>query len=308
MSSKGIESIEKVNVELSSAVFGKRQTDLLYKIEHADGESYLFLLLEHQTDVDNLMPLRILVYMTRIWERVVREEKGVRRKDYKLPMIIPVVFYEGRKDWNVPLNFKGKVRVVEGLDRFVPSFEYQLLSVKDVELKELERNLNALSVMIAMDESVDVGKILGWIRKVYDRLSEEERDLIRMYARSIALGIAKRAGLEGEKEIERALMGDEEGMEMFGTFIEYVAKKVKEAEEAKEKLKRVEEELKRAREMEEKTRRALLDTAKVLLRKRFGEDVERYLERLEELSSEDIERIIENIFDLKLEDLERFFK
>jgi predicted transposase/invertase (TIGR01784 family) len=46
-----------------------RSTDLLFTADIAGYEAFVYLLLEHQSTVDGLMPLRLLRYLLRIWDR-----------------------------------------------------------------------------------------------------------------------------------------------------------------------------------------------------------------------------------------------
>lgn len=78
-----------------------RHSDLLFTVQCGDREAYLYLLLEHQSTSDPLMPFRLLVYMVRVWERHVREHPGVTR----LPAIVPMVVHHSREGWTSPTSF-----------------------------------------------------------------------------------------------------------------------------------------------------------------------------------------------------------
>src|SRR5205823_8045280 len=56
-----------------------RHTDLLFTVRLAGTEIFLYLLLEHQSRNDALMPFRLLVYMVRVWERYLRDHPRARR-------------------------------------------------------------------------------------------------------------------------------------------------------------------------------------------------------------------------------------
>ncbi|MBL8842727.1 MAG: Rpn family recombination-promoting nuclease/putative transposase [Planctomycetes bacterium] len=64
-------------------------------------EPLLYLLLEHQSTFDPRMPLRLLGYLTRIWERHARDHPGERR----LPPIVPIVIHHGTRPWGGPTRF-----------------------------------------------------------------------------------------------------------------------------------------------------------------------------------------------------------
>ena len=73
------------------------ETDLLYQIEHTGtGQpASVYVLLEHQSSPDPLMPLRLSRYCHRIWEADLRDDPGRR----PLRTIVPVVFYQGSSAW-----------------------------------------------------------------------------------------------------------------------------------------------------------------------------------------------------------------
>ena len=64
------------------------QEDRLFSIPCGSALALVYVLFEHQSTVDPLMPLRLLEYMVRIWQRHVSERGG---SALPLPVIIPVV-------------------------------------------------------------------------------------------------------------------------------------------------------------------------------------------------------------------------
>ena len=53
-------------------VLRERHTDLLYSVRLRERDAFLYLLFEHQSTVDALMPYRMLGYVLRIWESWLR--------------------------------------------------------------------------------------------------------------------------------------------------------------------------------------------------------------------------------------------
>jgi predicted transposase/invertase (TIGR01784 family) len=78
-----------------------RHSDLLFTARCGDKDVYLYLLLEHQSTDDPLMAYRLLVYLVRIWERHVREHRGVT----SLPAILPLVVHHSKHGWTSPTSF-----------------------------------------------------------------------------------------------------------------------------------------------------------------------------------------------------------
>jgi predicted transposase/invertase (TIGR01784 family) len=73
-----------------------RFADILYEVSFEGEPAYIYLLAEHQSKPDRLMPLRLWNYLCKIWMRdVERSQKS--KGDIKLPYIIPIVFYHGKQ-------------------------------------------------------------------------------------------------------------------------------------------------------------------------------------------------------------------
>jgi len=66
--------------------------DVLYSVNIDGRQSYLYLLSEHQSKPDRLMPLRLWEYLCQIWQLSAKD-----KQQKKLPLIYPLVFYHGKR-------------------------------------------------------------------------------------------------------------------------------------------------------------------------------------------------------------------
>ena len=64
--------------------------DLLYKLELAGDDGFIYILFEHKSYRDKLTPLQLLEYMLKIWRLFLKQNTTER-----LPIIIPLVLYHG---------------------------------------------------------------------------------------------------------------------------------------------------------------------------------------------------------------------
>ena len=121
----------------------EQHSDLLFSVEIANGqdEAYLYLLLEHQSTDDVGMPLRMLTYLVRVWERFRKE-----RPHDALPPIVPVVVSHAPGGWSAPRSlwemFAPRVQAVTELERFVPRLDLVIedlahLSNDDIKARTL---------------------------------------------------------------------------------------------------------------------------------------------------------------------------
>jgi predicted transposase/invertase (TIGR01784 family) len=74
-------------------------TDMLYSAEFNNKPGYLYLLVEHQSTPDKLMAFRVLKYMISIMEHHIHKT-GTDR----LPIVYPIIFYTGSKNYNHSTN------------------------------------------------------------------------------------------------------------------------------------------------------------------------------------------------------------
>ena len=121
-----------------------RHTDLLFSTTWRDGsEALLYLLFEHQSSSDADMPLRLLRYQVRIWERW-RAEHPERKR---LPAIIPVVLYHGAAGWSAPRSFAASLdlssELLELVGPHVVQFYYLLDDLSDVSDEALRQRVMA---------------------------------------------------------------------------------------------------------------------------------------------------------------------
>lgn len=96
-------------------------SDLLFSVSLQGGRAFLYLLLEHQSTSDPDMPLRMLIYLARIWERFRKQHKGE-----PLPPIIPALVSHAPGGWTAPRSFHEMFAPapssIVGLAELVPSF------------------------------------------------------------------------------------------------------------------------------------------------------------------------------------------
>ena len=100
-----VEEIEKYTSSFVNKIFQNREADIVYKYKNKN----IFFLIEHQTKIDYSMPYRILEYETEIMKSAIDIRK-VKNKEYKLPLVIPIVLYTGKKKMGCQKISRGKPR------------------------------------------------------------------------------------------------------------------------------------------------------------------------------------------------------
>lgn len=124
----------------------KREADVIVRLpfrppgEEKEREVIVFLLVEHQSMPDSLMPLRLLEGMVGLWRKQERNwKKRTLAQERRLYPIIAIVFYTGSQHWSMPLELKSLMDLPEQLERFLPKFESLVLNLKATPEEELTK-------------------------------------------------------------------------------------------------------------------------------------------------------------------------
>jgi hypothetical protein len=115
----------------------ERQCDVLLRTRLDGRTGFVYVLVEHQSTPDPLMAYRVHRYMGRIWERYLREHPKATR----LPVILPVVIYQGPRPWAAPVELRDVLDVdphlAEAAAEFLPRQRFLLEDLTQVETAAL---------------------------------------------------------------------------------------------------------------------------------------------------------------------------
>ena len=115
----------------------ERQCDVLLRTRVNGHEGFVYVLVEHQSTPDPLMAYRVHRYMGRIWERYLREHPKATR----LPLILPVVIYQGPRPWTAAVELRDVLdvdpQVAEAAAEFLPGQRFLLEDLTQVETAAL---------------------------------------------------------------------------------------------------------------------------------------------------------------------------
>lgn len=152
------EDIEDVSDRFVPLFAEERNADRVKKV-NIRGEKPFFLvsLIEHKTHVDYNVCMQIFRYMVYIWDAYEKEEEqkqtGIsKRADFKYPVILPIVYYEGAENWIVPRDFKSRLQQGEAFGKYVPDFEYYLVPLKDYSNEELLDKADEISLVMLINK------------------------------------------------------------------------------------------------------------------------------------------------------------
>ena len=137
-----------------------READLLFSVERElSGPPVLVLvLLEHQSTPDRWIRLRLLHYCLMAWMQWHREHEQERQ----LPLIVPVVFYQGAEPWRFSRQFAELVAGAESDPGWVPQFEHLLIDQTEQNPESVEGTLGARLAQLGLMAEFRRAGWKGW--------------------------------------------------------------------------------------------------------------------------------------------------
>lgn len=99
-----------------------KEADMLYLVKQNGEDAFVYVLLEHQSTQPKWMMLRMHGYIARINEHYLKTHPDAE----KLPVVLPIVLYQGSEDWTRPTEYKDYFEVSENneaeFSRYIPNF------------------------------------------------------------------------------------------------------------------------------------------------------------------------------------------
>lgn len=197
-----VQDIEKYNSSFINKVFQNREADIVYKIK----DRSIFILIEHQTKVDYLMPYRILEYEVAIMQSAIDLDK-IKNKESKIPLVISIVLYTGNKKWNAKKYLEENQEKIEGIENGLEN--YNLIDINELTEKELLEDNSFISKMMLIEKSKNTENIVEILEKIVKITKEEDKDTLR---RIISIILEEKIGITKAKELIEKMEGDEGNM------------------------------------------------------------------------------------------------
>ena len=110
----------------------KKYSDILVSFEAGEREVLMYVLLEHQTTVDKLMPLRFYWYQGAVWSQWVADHPG---EELPLPFVIPFLIHQGPAGWEISAQFADLFDLTGEFEPFapyVPHFQHLWLDLSKI--------------------------------------------------------------------------------------------------------------------------------------------------------------------------------
>jgi predicted transposase/invertase (TIGR01784 family) len=178
--------IKILNNQFLQSSYALKEADMIYEIHL--GDIIFCVLLELQSYVDFRMSLRLFFYMAELWRYYYNkaDEQERSRKDYKLPAIIPCVFYNGRNRWTSSLYFKEIFKNPGYYGENLVNFKYALVDINDMD----ENAINSLkSKLTKVVFSLEKSKTAETFKKTLKEHLNDIKDLNEEESRILEISV-----------------------------------------------------------------------------------------------------------------------
>ncbi|MDR1688364.1 MAG: Rpn family recombination-promoting nuclease/putative transposase [Clostridiales bacterium] len=285
-----------------------RDSDTVKKIRLSETEPLFVIgIIEHESEVNYTSSFKMLQYITYILSDFIKlndEEYHKQRKagntklklstskDFKLPPVLPIVFYDGKTKWTSSLSLAGRTQYSEIFSKYIPEFEYELVDLNKYSLNDLVNYGNLLSFFLIVDKvrkAEDIELLSSLPESYFDNLNMNvPESLLKLLSDCMKLFL-KKADVEEEKieeitgKVYRRRFAD-----MFDVEFSF--------REVKQKLR---EEVKK--EVKEEVKQEVKEEVKKEVKKEVEEEVrEKFEKKAKESAIETVRNLLKNGVSIKI--------
>ena len=208
------DDVELCDKEFVLEDYKKRTADLVYRIHIGKLDIYCYLIMELQSSVDFTIPFRLEAYMFSLHLKVfLGESEEVRnRKDYRLPVVIPILFYNGEHPWTAIKQFSHYQNGFEIFGRHVMDFEYYLVDLTQITDDYILSSNKLIDNILALDKNKRNGskltELLEHIEARLHELTEDEQVSFGKWLEYVLLAATRGANEESVRLLIEKLKGD----------------------------------------------------------------------------------------------------
>ena len=217
------EDIEDMTTRYIPMFTEERDSDVVKRVRLSNGEcAYMIALIEHKSTVDYNVTMQLLRYMVYIWEDYEKEQEKLqegisKKKEFRYPPILPIVYYEWTDRWTAAVSFKDRIFLNDVFDEFIPDYRYKLIkldSYTDSELIEQNDEISFVMLLDRLKDSSEFKKLKEELPEGYlDGISKMSTpDVLEVISRVVATMLRRRNISEDKiadftDEIRRKPMG-----------------------------------------------------------------------------------------------------
>lgn len=189
------EQLTQCHTDFITKQYKEKHSDLIYKLK----QKPVYFLVEHQSTIDQDMPLRIWEYVGEIMRKESIVQKTYLRKDKVYPVVVPIIIYTGFQKWKAQTNFAQSQYQSRNYKDYEINLEYNLIAVQDYTLEELLEKRTLFGSIMIIEKCREAEELNRQINKIVEVI-DDSKDLEAL-AEIISNIIVFRIGQEKAKEI-----------------------------------------------------------------------------------------------------------
>ena len=170
-----VSQLRPCDKEFISKDYDGKEADILYEIHQKDGSYvYIFILQELQSSVDYTMIFRVLMYiMDVLTDYFMHIDKKVREKsDFKLPAIVPIVFYNGSDKWTAAQSLKEYMHSAELFGDYTLNLQYYLVDLNKIDEEYILNTNTLIDNIMYCDKFRKNQKLISAVQNAFHRVSQ----------------------------------------------------------------------------------------------------------------------------------------
>jgi predicted transposase/invertase (TIGR01784 family) len=146
-------SLKLVNGSYVTPNMKQREDDVVWSVSMGESTLYLYILLEFQSTVDAAMPVRMMQYVSALYESLIKE-KSINPNE-GLPPVFPIVLYNGDTRWQVATNIGELITCPSVLKPYQPNMAYYLLDEGAYSEHQLNSVHNAVAAVFSLENATN---------------------------------------------------------------------------------------------------------------------------------------------------------
>ncbi len=172
-------TLERMPDSFVSDSLRDRADDIIWRVRWGKRWLYLYLLIEFQSKVDDLMAVRMLTYVGLLYQDLKRT--GRLDPGAPLPPVLPIVLYNGDAPWNASDNLEAlaETNLPPSLARFQPQLRYLLLDEGRIAEHPDPELRNLCAALFQLEFSPDPDNFRALWDRLFDWLQRPEQDSLR---------------------------------------------------------------------------------------------------------------------------------
>ena len=167
--SLNLATLKSIQESYIQADLNEHFSDIVFEVQTKDGDPIdLVLLFEHKSAPDKHVLVQVGHYIFCHWVKCINEKK-------ELKVIIPLIYYQGKKKWEKPILSNLFPRVEGSLNHYIPAINHvfiALSTLSDESISQIRNRLMAAAVL-AQKKGINIIKLTKELIKIFKLLPAE---------------------------------------------------------------------------------------------------------------------------------------